>query len=208
MANIGWSEERGEQLSAFVDGELGRPEREALLHDLEQQPALQQQWARYHLISDALRNNLPSAVHADVADRMRAVLENEPVHLHPPRRIHPVPGWVKQAGGLALAASVTAVTILGVQTLQHPGGAAPLPAPTLVAQQPAAEPTRAGASAVLASGAPAAPALTRTAVVRGGPREVDAKLDNMLLSHHEYVAGATPQGVLPYVRFFSAGSSQ
>jgi sigma-E factor negative regulatory protein RseA len=129
-----------EQLSALVDGEIGDKELDTLLVYMRSDPALRERWGRYNLISDALHKNLPRRVDHDLHARVARALAEEPVVLAPQphrRRLSP---WAKQAAGIAVAASVTAMAILGFQTLHAPGAA---PAATTVAsagQDVAAEP--------------------------------------------------------------------
>lgn len=120
------NEQIREGLSAWVDGEAPREEVEHLLDVARDDDDLRAQWASYHLISDVLRNN--RAAHAplahsasgagaenDLAARVSAALRDEPVVLAPRRRNWKIPGLLKQVGGLAVAASVTAVAILSLQ---------------------------------------------------------------------------------------------
>lgn len=102
-----------EQISALVDGELGPAERDALLARLEREPELAQTWRRYQLSHAALQHEAPSAT--DLSARVMAALADEPVILAPkalPDNVATHPhwwrkAWVRTAGGMALAASVT-----------------------------------------------------------------------------------------------------
>jgi sigma-E factor negative regulatory protein RseA len=110
-----------EQLSAFVDGELTDHEMNAVLANLRNRAELRERWARYHLISDGIHRNLPTRMPHDLRGRVARALEREPVVMMPPaRRSRHVPSWVKQAAGVAVAASVTAVAIIGFQNFSSP----------------------------------------------------------------------------------------
>jgi len=122
-----------EQLSALVDGEISERELDALLARMRKQPELRAQWGRYNLISDALHKNLPRRLDHGLQARVAEALAAEPVLLAPKRRHKTVGPWIRQTAGLAVAASVTAVAILGFQALH-----APEVAPVAVAVAPAA----------------------------------------------------------------------
>lgn len=116
------NEQTREGLSAWVDGEASREEVERLIDAARDDETLRAKWAGYHLISDVLRNNRnPQApiseggAAGDLAARVSAALDDEPTVLAPRRRNWKVPGLLRQVGGLAVAASVTAVAILSLQ---------------------------------------------------------------------------------------------
>jgi sigma-E factor negative regulatory protein RseA len=142
-------------------------------------PALRQRWGRYNLISDALHKNLPRQVDHDLHARVARALEEEPVLLAPQRRIRPMRPWAKQAAGIAVAASVTAIAILGFQTLHSP------------------EVTPSAATTVTAAAAPGAANAVE-----------DTELDPYLVNHNEHAVSAGMHGMLPYVRLDSHGESE
>lgn len=92
-----------EQLSALVDGELGRDERAFLLRRLEHDEELRATWTRYHLMRDVLarRHTEPEM---DLSGRVMAALDAPQVAATTGRQ--PVAGWMRPALGLAVAASV------------------------------------------------------------------------------------------------------
>ena len=107
-----------ERISALVDSEAESASwLKAVVQDSEQQ----QVWNRYHLIGDAMRNELPKQLDTDLASRIAAALADEPTVLAPvakatTSRWQPaVVRVLRGAGQFAMAASVAAVTILGVQ---------------------------------------------------------------------------------------------
>jgi hypothetical protein len=75
-----------EQLSALMDGDLSDIE---VLNELGTDPALQDTWARYHLIGDAMRGDLPVNLQLDLSDSIMLALEDEPVILAP-KPVQPV----------------------------------------------------------------------------------------------------------------------
>ena len=64
-----------EQLSVLMDGEIDVREAEFTLRRLAKDAELKARWERYHLISDALRNNLPAALDVRFAERLQQALE-------------------------------------------------------------------------------------------------------------------------------------
>ena len=73
-----------EHISVLMDGELFDDEADALLDKLKRDPAGHEEWLRYHLISDILRQ--PDHVHADISRAMHERLGAEPTILAPRSR--------------------------------------------------------------------------------------------------------------------------
>src|SRR5690606_1817186 len=100
-----------EAISALMDGEAGDA---AALDGLIQNETLRRTWGRYHVISDCLNGRLPAQVDVHLADRIALAIRNEPAIVAPvperaPRQL------LRPVAGLAIAASVAAVAILGVK---------------------------------------------------------------------------------------------
>ncbi|MCH7349607.1 RseA family anti-sigma factor [Aeromonas sp. MR7] len=123
-----------EQLSALMDGDLSDVE---VLSELGMDPALQDTWSRYHLIGDAMRGDLPVNLQLDLSDSIMAALEDEPTILAPkPVESKPAAPQAhtgakvvslfrrvgQQVGQYAIAASVAAAVIFGVQQYQGHDG--------------------------------------------------------------------------------------
>jgi negative regulator of sigma E activity len=75
-----------EQLSEWVDDELGTVQSGQVIQNLLRQPQQGQVCAVYWLIGDCLRGER-SAGGGDLASRVMAALEHEPTVLAPPRRV-------------------------------------------------------------------------------------------------------------------------
>jgi len=187
-----------EELSAFMDDEA--PEARRLAERLSRDPELQARWSRYHLIRDAMTEHLTYA-EFDIAARVSQALENEPTVLAP-RRWHLPPRARKvarQVAGLAIAATVSAVTVMTVQQqrVEHS-------APAAVAQA-------ASGSARVATATPGRPPARVVQFVpenRPLKPEVRSKLSNYLVNHNEYSVTSNMQGMLPYMRIVSAHSGE
>lgn len=121
-----------EQISALMDGDLSEIK---VLNELGTDPSMQDTWSRYHLIGDAMRGDLPVNLQLDLSDSIMLALEDEPTILAPV----PVPSTVtevktgakviplirrfgQQVGQYAIAASVAAAVIFGVQQYQGQDG--------------------------------------------------------------------------------------
>ncbi|EKP0259938.1 MAG: sigma-E factor negative regulatory protein [Aeromonas sobria] len=127
-----------EQISALMDGELSDAE---VLNELEMDSDLQDTWGRYHLIGNAMRGDLSVNLQLDLSTSIMAALEDEPTILAPKPVeaapvLQPVVAPVKtdsnviplfrrvgqQLGQYAIAASVAAAVIFGVQQYQGQDG--------------------------------------------------------------------------------------
>ncbi len=104
-----------EKLSLFVDGELETQEADALLSSMCREGNLKSCWHRYHLIGDALRNNLPQNTKHNLAERVSSALKDEPTLLCPPPLAASKPQ--KSFTGFAIAASVAVVGFVAVSLL-------------------------------------------------------------------------------------------
>ena len=164
-------------ISGLVDGALNTADSRRLAERLSQDRELQRQWTRYLLISDVLRANIPDVVDPDFADRVSRAVASEPAILAPRSRPRAIPPALRRVAGLAVAASVAAVAVLGVQSMYHDEG------PTLVAEMPAAA------------------EYVRIAQPEPVARpEVHPGLDKYLVNHHQHSASAPIQGAMPYAR--------
>ena len=121
-----------EQPSALMDGDLSEIE---VLNELGTDPTLQDTWSRYHLIGDAMRGDLPVNLQLDLSDSIMLALEDEPAILapkpaqpaapqvQPAGKVIPfVRRFGQQVGQYAIAASVAAAVIFGVQQYQGKDG--------------------------------------------------------------------------------------
>lgn len=127
----------GEQLSALVDGELGRDEQVFLLKRLAHDDPARRKLERYYLIRDALRRGLPEQRVEGLADRVRAELDEAPEHAAVSRDAAGAGwsgGWRRPAlgGVFAAAVAVVAVTLWpdpldpeAPRTASSEGGASP-----------------------------------------------------------------------------------
>ncbi len=109
-----------ERISALVDGELDAREHQASVDKLLAHSENRKVWGRYHLIGDALKRSLPQGMDHGFSSRVMVALNNEPTVLAPPAPTKL--SWGQRVAGLAVAASVTAVAVLGVQFMYQQDG--------------------------------------------------------------------------------------
>jgi len=114
-----------ESLSALTDGELSTSEIRFTLRRIQAQPDLAGTWTRYHLIGACMKRQDIQMLPSDFCARVQQALSGEAR----PRHGLPLLRW---AGGLAVAASVTAVALIGFQPgsplapANQPNAAAPV----------------------------------------------------------------------------------
>ncbi|HZF25847.1 MAG TPA: sigma-E factor negative regulatory protein, partial [Steroidobacteraceae bacterium] len=108
-----------DQLSAFLDGELPRPEVELLLRRLAGTDELRVSLSRYVVIGECLRNAPGRSVTRGFAGRVSAAVATagSSVTGEPLRSVG---RWLRPLGGLAIAATVATVAILGLQRTDIP----------------------------------------------------------------------------------------
>lgn len=111
------------QVSAFVDGELPENETELLLRRLSQDVALRQLVAQYLAIGRALRREREVPGISELRGRIAQALgEEQPIEATPaagPRRVR----WLKPTAGLAIAASVATMAVIGLRAFEEPPAA-------------------------------------------------------------------------------------
>ena len=116
------------QLSAFVDGELSGREAELFLRRLERDVALREEASLYLLIGRSLRGEREVPGMRGLAERISAAVADEDLP-----STGSVEGWptrlLRPAGGVAVAAAVAVLALVGLQYVNVGGPGRP-PAPT------------------------------------------------------------------------------
>lgn len=112
-----------ERISALMDNQLHS---EQALKALSEDPSASATWERYHLIGDALRDELPEQLDLDLSQRIANALEQEPVVLAPKSRrslfslVKPgMRQFIQVAGQYGIAASVAVAVLVGIQQYQQ-----------------------------------------------------------------------------------------
>lgn len=171
-----------ESLSALMDGELSEHEQTEVLAELASQPELARTWERYHLIQAALRKELGPVVLAGLTERVGQYIGKP---LAPDPAAPEARSWglaARWVGGLALAASVTAVAILSLQWLAPNGSGAGT------------------AQLAVVSDSPLQGQLVSTGITGwgAGRPEVAQLLNAYLVEHNEVMPTSDIKGVMTY----------
>jgi len=177
-----------EKLSALVDNELDELEERRVFTALEGDVALRRTWERYHLVRAALHQDVDVVVAQDAAEQVTRRIQAEPSTAGSFQR-HRVTRFL---GTLAIAASVAAIAITGVQWVHRP---APAPLPALAANMPAPLPA-------LAANTPAPQNFIRSGTTHWDMKEPEAEsaLNAYLVEHDEFASTSGLGGMMPYVR--------
>ena len=103
------------QLSAFVDGELPESETELLLRRISQDVALRTEVAEFIEIGRAVRGeHTVVGIHA-LRARISAAIDEDAVPMPEPEEAAPRRRFARPLGGMAIAAAVAVVAIVGLQ---------------------------------------------------------------------------------------------
>lgn len=178
------SEQKFEKLSAIMDGESDVDDK--LIHVIDTDEELRARWQRYHLIRDAMTNHLPEQGTLDISASVAEVLKDEPTVLsHMRKRLSRK--IMKQAAGLAVAASVATVAVMSVQTSQ------------LAKNDKTTSIVRIEQ-----------PRIDNSAISQARLRNqaIQSKLSGYLVNHNEYSVTARMQGMLPYMRIVGDAGNQ
>jgi len=207
-----------ERISALVDGELDEREHQTTVDKLLARSENRKVWGRYHVIGDTLKRSLPKGMDHGFSSRVMAALDDEPTVLAPP----PVrSSWGQRAAGLAVAASVAAVAVLGVQFMyQQDGGQTLTPqmakvptellpivesqqvARASVQQSRAQQSLRANIQTVTQSQSPTTMGHTSKPV-----KQFHSRLNRYLVDHNQQAPRAIVQGMIPYARIVAYPNS-
>lgn len=201
-----------ESLSALMDGETDELEFHRTLKMTSESDELRDTWRRYQLAASAMRRDLPVQV-TDYSAAIRAALDDEPTH----GARAAVSRMAKPLGRFAIAASVAALAVLGVQQYSQPNAVMAPVASVDDVQMNFVNPqlrTAAdfGIPAVTARNVSAStesdgyrspqPVIVVQEVVPDDVtrEQVQAYLNKLMTRHTEHAAFNTNQGMLPFAR--------
>lgn len=112
---------KAEYLSAFLDDEAGAFEQQRMLDESQKDDELKQKIANFSLIGEAMRNeNSPVTVQVDFLAGIHEKLAEEPVYdtvlidSKVANSSSRVKAWLRPVAGMALAASLAAVTVVAL----------------------------------------------------------------------------------------------
>lgn len=225
-------EKTAEEISSLMDDELDEHSRARVVHKMKDDDEMKSRWEHYHLIGEALRNNLPEIIHPDLANRINNILHQEPSYQFPqnisaqtarraPRN--------RAVTGFAIAASLAVVTVLGFQQLTSQNelpGQQQLVTMQEITAVPHIASQEASPTAVLETQAVASldplplPLPKQTVDLRvkeGDPASlavdtrqvVDTRFYDYLIHHNEYAVTMPVQGgMVPYARMVGYASDE
>ena len=177
-------QETNEILSALMDDEITINTAERI-GEIAGDDELRQTWYRYHLIRDVIQGEVNNDIDCSMVRRVSRLLADEPVVLAPVNsRRHP---YIKPIAGLAIAASVAAAVLLGIQVSNR---------------QAAPESTPAFASNTV----PQTPRTVQFVSNNPGSANVSNStsdtfpMNRYLVNYNEHRANSGVRGMLPYVR--------
>ena len=182
--------EKKEYLSALVDDELHGHAMHNTLDALLRDPELHRSWGHYHAMREAMHGQSDLMLGERLQQRLKRALAEEPTVLAPRRRVSQ--GWLRHVAGVAVAASVTGMAIIGIQHINQAGGAATT-LPAMASNQPAPEQYA---------------RMETPVAVATGERARSDHLAPYLVNHNEYSSSTNMQGMLPYVRIVGHGSQR
>lgn len=169
-----------EYISTLMDGEISRETGRFLVRRLGSDEELCETWARYHLVRDCLRHQDGGLSSDDLCSRVNRALRDEPqksVRRFPVR-------WLKPAVGAAIAASVTLMAVLAVDS----GAPGATPLPQGVADASAVEPFTSP------QGLSGPAGITQQASMAGSPR-----MNSYLLRHYQAAGPSSGKGIVFFV---------
>ena len=184
--------EQTDKLSTLMDGELRDADKwcEKLTKDKEMQAI----WQRYHIARDAMKGQLSEFPALDISAAVSESLQSEPVILAPmwhrlsPRYV------MKQAAGLAVAAAVGTIAVLGVQQTQL----------VTTDNNTIAKVENATSAYQVASQIQPVRIRQVSFTTRQKLDEaVESKLSGYLVNHNEFSNSIRVSGVMPYTRIVS-----
>ncbi len=176
------SEKLKEQLSAMLDDELDEQEYELLIHRLKQDRDLQSMWSRYQVVGEVMRQNLVNTAPADLAHKISQQIDHEPELEASDGMQSRGVRMLKPVAGLAIAASVAAMAVVGMQNValnQNPDTSVP----RLVQTEHVSNIRR----------------VSGTHWDMKQP-ETEMRLNGYLMNHSEYTSNISLQGMINYAR--------
>ena len=189
-----------EQLSAFMDGELGRDEMRFVLKRAESDGGLIGRWTRYHVARQALRRQEIVALRVDFSSAVMARLRAEDAPLRD-RNL-----WLRWGSGGAIAAAVAVAALVVTKPATEPefapvAATAPAPHvnPTMAAATTQVAPTSPAFQTPLVPNSP----IQTTAASFGSdltePVALDPRLQSYLIRHYEATGSTGQPDFVPYI---------
>ncbi|MEW8010375.1 MAG: sigma-E factor negative regulatory protein [Candidatus Thiodiazotropha sp.] len=191
------TEQEFERLSALVDDEISEHEIPGEINKLKNTQESQDIWSRYHLIGDAMRNELGQIHDPEMARFISQHIENEPIVLAPTALKPRSSNKKRTFTGLAVAASLTAAAVVMAPQLINPGSSE---APNQLVSS----------DQLPISNQNQRPESNTIYVAENGTRwkllkkpKVESRLNDYLLNHQDLSPSSNIKGIMPYATFVS-----
>ena len=181
-----------ESLSALYDGQADELEARRALNEAAHDPALADQWQRYSMIGDMLRQQGSGQADIDLSGSIMHKIENKAVEVQPDTT-HWSRKWFAQA---AVAAGVAFTLLIGLNATQDAATVSPqLAEQTQIQLAPsaAANPLALQASTI------ARPA-EQSPAVQAIQAQLQKEIQAYMIRHAEHAAANGQQGLLPLAR--------
>jgi sigma-E factor negative regulatory protein RseA len=198
-----------EQLSAFMDGELGRDETRFLLKRVDADAGMVVRWSRYHIARHSLRRQETVALRADFASSLMARLDAEAM---PQNNRNVLLRW---GSGGAIAAAVAVAALMVTKPAQEPESVAPsmaantstLPSrPTPVPAQVAS--TNPTFQTPLVPNSPIPTAAASFGTDLSEPVAFDPRLQSYVIRHYQATGTTAQSDFVPYVLLAQPAQAQ
>jgi len=195
------SQQIQEQLSAFMDGELGRDEARFLLKRADGDALLVQRWTRYHVIRQAMRRQEIVGLRVDFTSALMARLDEERM----PQTTRTA--WLRWGSGGAIAAAVAVAALMVTKPATEPASMAAAN-PARAAQGSAVPSTQVASANTPELRAPIAPLVPNspipTATASFGtdtaePAPFDPRLQSYLIRHYQATGTTGQPDFVPYI---------
>ncbi|MEW8251119.1 MAG: sigma-E factor negative regulatory protein [Candidatus Thiodiazotropha sp.] len=189
------TEQEFERLSALVDDEISGDEISGEINKLKTSQESLGVWSRYHLIGDAMRNELGRIHDTGMAHSISQQIESEPVVLAPAALKRRRPIRKRTLTGVAVAASLTAVAVVMAPQMINPGSSE-APSQLLSGNQfeNRNQPQESRTVYVAEDG-------TRWKLLK--KPKVESRLNAYLLNHQDLPPSSNIKGIMPYATFVS-----
>lgn len=188
------NEKKLEALSALMDGESFDSDS---LDSWTRDEGLRATWGRYHIISDCIRGTLPRQLDPALAGRIAMALRSEPAILAPD--VVTLRPWLKPLAGMAIAASVATLAVVGIQISRTETPGAGL-GQSVAGQLPAVS-GGSGGQINLAAGN----GVTRPVRPVDPTRRADSRFNRYLINYNEQRSNDAVPGMPPFVRVIVEG---
>lgn len=192
------SQEFNEQLSAFMDGELGRDQARFLLKRAEGDADMTGRWTRYHVVRQTLRRQDIVALRAGFAGSVMARLDGEAAVA-----VSRGQTWLRWGTGGAIAAAVAVAALMVTKPDSEPpqvaGANPPASRSAVPAQVASTNPVETRATQLV----PNSPIQTAAASFGSGdvvqPAAYDPRLQSYVIRHYQAIGGTGQSDFVPYI---------